>query len=142
MIQYRRFSFEMMWYAVIGVDKYNATKATTYATGTNKAVKDIVMDTMSYHRNNAFFESSFFVEDASFIRLKTLTIRYAQGKRLASKIAVEYALSFENLLTFTRYSGYDPEASIYTNNSFTDNAMDKGSYPNPLGIFMSVNLKF
>jgi TonB-dependent starch-binding outer membrane protein SusC len=142
MIRYKNFSCEMLWYAVIGVDKYNATKAATYLTGTNRAVRDIVLDTMNYITDWVFYESSFFVEDASFIRLKSLSFSYNQTLKKTSKIIVEYTLSFENLITLTRYSGYDPEATIYTNNNFTDNAMDRGSYPNPQGVYLSINISF
>jgi TonB-dependent starch-binding outer membrane protein SusC len=142
LVRYKNFTCEMLWYGVIGVDKYNATRASTYITGTNSAVRDIVMDTMNYHTNSIFYESSFFVEDASFVRLKTLSFRYTQPMKIASKVSIEYSLSFENLVTLTRYSGYDPEATSYTNNNFTDNAIDKGSYPNPRGVYLSINLSF
>jgi TonB-linked SusC/RagA family outer membrane protein len=142
MIRYKNFTCEMLWYAVAGVDKYNATKAATYVTGTNSEVRDIILDTLGCLRDNVFYESSFFVEDASFIRLKTLSFTYSQPKKIANKVSAEYTLSFENLLTLTRYTGYDPEATIYTNNNFTDNAMDRGSYPNPRGVYFSINLSF
>lgn len=141
-IEYKNFYCEMLWYGAIGVDKYNATKASTYITGLNSDVRDIVMDTLKFHTTNIFYESSYFVEDASFIRLKTLSFTYSQPKKIASKIKMEYTLSFENLITITKYSGYDPEASIYTDNNFTDNAIDKGAYPNPRGVFFSVNMTF
>lgn len=142
MIRYKNFTCEMLWYAVIGVDKFNATKACTYITGTNSHVRQLALDTMNFHLDNEFYESSYFVEDASFIRLKTLTFRYNQPKRIANRIDIEYSVSFENLITLTRYTGYDPEATIYTNNNFTDNAIDKGSYPNPKGVYFSINLIF
>jgi hypothetical protein len=140
--EYKNFYCEMLWYGAMGVDKYNATKASTFITGLNSEVRNIVMDTMKYHTTNIFYESSYFVEDASFIRLKTLSFTYSQPKKIASKISMEYTLSFENLITITRYSGYDPEASIYTDNNFTDNAIDKGAYPNPRGVFLSINMTF
>lgn len=142
LIRYKNFTCEMLWYAVIGVDKYNATKACTYVTGTNSNVKTLVMDTMNYHTDNIVYESSYFVEDASFIRLKTLSFRYAQPRKIAGRVGIIYTVSFENLVTLTRYTGYDPEATIYTNNNFTDNALDKGSYPNPMGVYFSINLSF
>jgi hypothetical protein len=142
MIRYKHFTCEMLWYAVAGVDKYNATKAATYVTGTNQGVRDMVLDSLKCLKNNVFYESSFFVEDASFIRLKTLSFTYSQPKKIANRIGAEYTLSFENLITLTRYTGYDPEATIYTNNNFTDNAMDRGSYPNPQGVYFSINLSF
>jgi TonB-linked SusC/RagA family outer membrane protein len=141
-IKFKNFTFEMLWYAVAGVDKYNATKASTYITGTNAAVRGIVLDTMNYITDKVFYESSFFVEDASFIRLKTLSLTYTQPKKFFSRIGAEYTLSFENLLTITHYTGYDPEATIYTSNNFSDNAMDRGSYPNPRGIYFCINLSF
>ncbi|MFO7659125.1 MAG: SusC/RagA family TonB-linked outer membrane protein [Bacteroidales bacterium] len=141
-IEYRNFSCDMLWYAVIGVDKYNATKASTYITGLNEEVGRIVRDTLSYIKSPAFYQSSFFVEDASFIRLKSLSLSYRQPKKIASKISITYAVTFENLFTITKYSGYDPEATIYTNNNFTDNAMDRGAYPNPRGYYFSINLSF
>ena len=141
-IEYKNFSCEMLWYAVIGVDKYNATKASTYLSGLNTEVRNIVMDTLSYMRSENLYKSSYFVEDASFIRLKSLSFFYQQPKKIASKIGITYSVSFENLITITKYCGYDPEATIYTDNNFTDNAMDRGAYPNPKGYYFSIKLNF
>jgi len=140
--EYKNFSCEMLWYGAIGVNKYNATKASTYITGTNADVRDFVLKKFKCITNSIFYESSYFVEDASFLRLKTLSFTYNQTKKIASKISMGYTLSFENLVTLTRYSGYDPEATIYTNNNFTDNAMDRGAYPSPQGVYFSINLTF
>lgn len=140
--EYKNFSFEMMWYGVVGVDKFNATKASTYVTGLNTGVRDFVLDTIRGVKSSAFYESSYFLEDASYIRLKTVSFSYRQPKKIASKVALEYTLSFENLITLTHYSGYDPEAAIYTSNNFTDNAIDKGAYPNPKGVYFSINMTF
>lgn len=142
LIRFRRFTCEMHWYAVVGVDKYNGTRAATYITGTNSDIRDMIADTLDFNRRAALYKSSYFVEDASFLRLKILTFRYEQPGKKPGGLSVEYAVSFENLLTFTHYSGYDPEATIYTDNNFTDNAMDRGSYPNPMGVFLSVQLSF
>jgi len=141
-IIYKNFSCEMLWYGVIGADKYNGTKASTYISGLNTGVKEIVSDTLRYLKTDIFYQSSFFVEDASFIRLKTLRFSYKQPKKIASRIGLTYTVSFENLITLTKYSGYDPEATTYTNNNFTDNAMDRGAYPNPRGYFFSINVSF
>ncbi|MBN1926411.1 MAG: TonB-dependent receptor, partial [Prolixibacteraceae bacterium] len=140
--EYKNFSIDMFWYGVFGVDKYNATKASTFITGTNQMVKEIVLDTMDYIKGNVFYESSYFVEDASFIRLKTLSFTYRQKQKIAKRIQLEYTLNFENLITITNYSGYDPESAIYTNNNFTDNAIDKGAYPSPRGVYLSIKLNY
>jgi hypothetical protein len=132
----------MLWYGVIGCDKYNATKAATFITGTNSEVRYMVLDKVKGITNQVFYESSYFVEDASFVRLKTLRFSYSPAKKIFSKINMKFTLSFENLLTLTQYSGYDPEATIYTDNNFTDNAIDKGAYPSPQGTYFSINLAF
>lgn len=141
-IEYKNFSCEMLWYGVIGADKYNATRAATYITGVNADIRNLVLDNYRCQSNPQIYDSSYFLEDASFIRLKTLSFSYAQPKKIASLLALKYTLSFENLVTLTHYSGYDPEATVYTNNNYTDNAMDRGSYPNPKGVYFSINMTF
>ncbi|MDA3890878.1 MAG: SusC/RagA family TonB-linked outer membrane protein [Salinivirgaceae bacterium] len=140
--QYKNFTFEMLWYGSIGFDKYNATKASTYLTGTNSEVQKIIADSMDFIVYEPFYQSSFFVEDASFIKLKTLSFIYTPQKKIIDRVGMEFKLSFENLITLTRYTGYDPEATTHTNNNYTDNAIDRGSYPNPKGVFFSINLNF
>jgi TonB-linked SusC/RagA family outer membrane protein len=140
--EYKNFSCEMLWYGVAGVDKYNATKASTLISGTNAEIKSFIDEKVRCFTDATFYESSYFVEDASFIRLKTLSFTYNQPGKVFSKINLSYTLSFENLITLTRYTGYDPEATIYTDNNFTDNAMDRGAYPSPQGVFFNINMTF
>jgi len=109
-------------------------------TGTNSDVRNIVLSKMNYHTGSVFYESSYFVENASFVKLKTLSFSYSPAKKLLSGVKMKYTLSFENLVTLTRYSGYDPESTIYTNNNFSDNAIDRGAYPSPKGVFFSINM--
>jgi TonB-linked SusC/RagA family outer membrane protein len=140
--EFKNFSCEMFWYGVIGCDKFNATKASTYISGTNSEVRKIVLEKLKCLTDPIIYESSYFIENASFIRLKTLNFSYSPTKKIASRIGIKYTLSFENLITLTHYSGYDPESTIYTDNNFTDNAVDMGAYPNPRGTYFSVSLTF
>ena len=140
--EYKNFSCEMLWYGVIGVDKYNATKAATYITGNHTGLRSMVLDTIHGVTDRIFYESSYFIEDASFVRLKSLRFTYRPTKKIAKRVRIEFSFSFENLITLTRYSGYDPEATIYTYNTFTDNAIDWGAYPNPRGYYININLDF
>ncbi len=132
----------MIWQAVIGVDKFNATRASTYYSQLNEDVYNIVHDSLSYHRDQYFYESSFFMEDASYIRLKQLNFIYKLRKPILGHVNVSVSLSFENLLTLTHYKGYDPEAAIYTDNIFSDNAIDLGAYPSPKSVFLGIDLTF
>jgi hypothetical protein len=141
-LKYKNLTLDMLWYAVIGVDKYNATRASTYITGLNSELSTFVADTNYVIASKAFYQSSYFVEDASFIRLKSISLSYSPEKPIYSKIHLTLTLSADNLITLTRYKGYDPEATIYTDNTFSDNAVDYGAYPNPRAYFIIVNLKF
>lgn len=153
---YKTISLNMLWYAVVGVDKYNATRAATYVAATNREINVFIYDSIkgiaspSLNSPNSsapkypgiFYQSSYFVEDASFIRLKQLVITYEPSKKIYDKIGLKLSLIVENLITLTHYKGYDPEATIYTDNNFSDNSIDRGAYPNPKAIFISATLKF
>ncbi|TMI64546.1 MAG: SusC/RagA family TonB-linked outer membrane protein [Bacteroidetes bacterium] len=55
-----------------------------------------------------------YVEDASFIRFRTITARYTFDKKILSKLKMKTLSAYitgENLLTFTKYTGQDPEIS-------------------------------
>ncbi|MDF2382713.1 TonB-dependent receptor [Nostoc ellipsosporum NOK] len=75
--------------------------------------------------------SSAIVEDASYIRLRNVTLGYNLPARLASKARMtnlRLYVSGTNLLTFTKYSGYDPEANTF-GQSTTLLGLDLGGYP-------------
>jgi TonB-dependent starch-binding outer membrane protein SusC len=139
---YKSFSIDMQWYAVIGANKFNATRAASIMTGTNREVNSYIADTIKAIKTKEFYQSSEFVDDASFIRLKTLTVNYSPSKKFFGYALISLSLSFENILTFTKYNGYDPEATIYTDNNFSDNAIDKGAVPNPKSVYFTVGLTF
>jgi TonB-linked SusC/RagA family outer membrane protein len=63
-----------------------------------------------------------FVEDASYLRLKTLSLGYTIPKDVVSKIGLSSArvyVSGQNILTFTNYSGLDPELTGTASNNLT-----------------------
>ena len=132
----------MRWYAAIGQEKYNATYAATIMAAVHRDVIPLIQDTVRVLGEDAYYESSAFVQDASFVRLKTLSIWYAPNWTYFSSGKFTFTLSFENLLTFTPYKGYDPEATIFTDNNFSDNSIDRGAYPNPKAVYFSIKLSF
>jgi TonB-linked SusC/RagA family outer membrane protein len=70
-----------------------------------------------------------YVEDASFIRFRTLTARYTFPKAIANKMKIKNLSGYvtaENLFTWTKYTGQDPEVSTRGSDPFrvaTDNSM-------------------
>ena len=141
-LQFKNITLDMLWYAVVGVDKFNATRASTYISGLNSEINNLIADTNRVIASEVFYQSSYFVEDASFVRLKSISLTYSPEKLLYDKIRMKFTLGIDNLITLTHYKGYDPEATIYTDNTFSDNAVDLGSYPNPRAYYISINLKF
>ncbi|WP_299778073.1 TonB-dependent receptor [uncultured Formosa sp.] len=95
--------------------------------------------------------SSRFVEDGSYIRLKNIAIGYNLPSDVIEKFGLEalrFSVSAQNLLTFTSYSGLDPEVNYYgrggDNNTSANTAQgfDFGNYPTVKSVNFSLNLKF
>jgi TonB-linked SusC/RagA family outer membrane protein len=137
---FKNFSLDLLWYAVKGVNKFNATRASTYMSGLNSEVEGFVNRGDASLTDSRFYRSSYFVEDASFVRLKRLTFSYQFPKKVFKYADLRMSMSLENFITLTKYKGYDPEASIYTDNSFSDFGVDRGAYPNPKSVFFSINI--
>lgn len=87
--------------------------------------------------------SSRVVEDASFLRLKTITLGYTIPKNFLKRYKIDNArlyLAAQNLWTITGYSGYDPEVSI-REGGLTP-GLDFSSYPRALSVSFGINLGF
>lgn len=71
-----------------------------------------------YNRGFNFVGSSRYVEDGSFLRLRSLTARYDFNQSLAKKLRLKsfgMYLTAENVATWTNYTGQDPEVAIKLN---------------------------
>lgn len=71
------------------------------------------------------------VEDGSFLRLRNITLGYNLPKSLVSSVRLRSArihVNAQNLLTFTNYSGYDPEVSSFGQDNLSA-GVDRGGYP-------------
>jgi len=87
--------------------------------------------------------SSRVIEDGSFIRLKTINFSYNFSKDALEKLKlsrVEIYLSAQNLITWTNYSGYDPEVSV--SRSLLTPGIDYSAYPKQKTMSLGLNLSF
>jgi len=88
--------------------------------------------------------SNRYIEDGSYIRLKTLSLGYTLPKKWTSPVKIKSAriyISSQNLLTFTHYKGYDPDVS--SNGQKAINAgNDTSAYPTSKSILGGVNISF
>jgi TonB-linked SusC/RagA family outer membrane protein len=86
--------------------------------------------------------SSYYVEDGSYLRLKNLVFAYHFLPRVYHKLGMQSLrvyISADNLYTWTNYSGYDPEVS-YHNKLIS--GLDYTSYPRSRTIVFGINAKF
>lgn len=87
--------------------------------------------------------SSWLVEDGSFLRLNNITIGYTLPKSAIEYIGISscrFFLAADKMLTFTRYSGYDPEVSASP--SMLTPGVDLTNYPSQKSLTMGINLNF
>jgi TonB-linked SusC/RagA family outer membrane protein len=84
------------------------------------------------------------VEDASYVRVKNITLGYSVPNALASRVGLNRVRAYvtgTNVLTFTDYTGYDPEISSF-NSSDAVIGVDFGSYPTSRTITFGIDLSF
>ncbi len=87
-----------------------------------------------------------YLEDGSYLRIRNIVLGYDLPKRWIEKANIDglrvYA-NIQNLHTFTKYSGYDPEVGVNQQDSsgFTF-GFDSGRYPAPRLISFGVNISF
>ena len=88
--------------------------------------------------------SSRYLEDGSFFRLRNVTLSYDFPKKLISKIKMSGAriyVSADNLFTYTRFSGMDPEVNLEVGD-YSLPGMYADIYPVPMSIVMGIDIKF
>ena len=96
-----------------------------------------------YKEGYNYLGSDRFVEDASFVRLKTLTLNYSFPKKICNRLGINTLSCFAtgyNLFTWTNYTGQDPEVEIPTKP--TDLAEDKATTPVSMRFAFGINLNF
>ncbi|NVO21256.1 MAG: TonB-dependent receptor [Bacteroidetes bacterium] len=95
--------------------------------------------------------STRYLEDGSYIRVKSLTLTYnINPASLSMKHIPHFSvyLTSENLLTFTKYSGFDPEVSTFSSNNQdatnqnTALGVDYGTYPQSRDFMLGVKVSF
>ena len=88
--------------------------------------------------------SSQFIENDSYLRLKNLVLGYTLNNSLASKIHAKQLrlyVSAQNLVTWTKYTGYDPEVNSFEQNN-TAQGIDYGAYPNYKTYLLGLSVTF
>jgi len=171
-LTYKNFDFTMFWYSSIGNDLFNNTKAFTdfnhfrgnrskrmleqswepgrtfKKPGEKYSKSDAILPQLNSSDNYSWGSAnSYFVEKASYLRMKNLVLGYTLPREWVQKATISNLrvyIQAENLITITKYTGLDPELTLRDMGSGSDLArgIDGGGYPNIIKYIFGVNLTF
>ena len=88
--------------------------------------------------------STYYLEDGSYLRVKDISLSYDVPKNAIDKLHLTRLMpyiSFSNLLTWTNYSGRDPEVNQYGNSGGVQ-GIDWGTYPLNRSFVMGLKVEF
>jgi TonB-linked SusC/RagA family outer membrane protein len=137
--EYKNFDFSMLLTGTLGNEIFNGSQRQDLRyTNRTTAILDrwtaegTSTETPRYtwiDVNNNYRVSDLYIEDGSYLRLKNIQIGYTLPSGILKRMGAStwrFYVSAENLLTFTKYTGADPE--IGARSSF-DIGIDRGIYP-------------
>ena len=154
---YKRFDLNFFFQGSYGNDIFNATRIDLEGMFDSKNQSTAVLRRWTEDNRNTDIpravgggnvdnvrNSTRFVEDGSYIRLKAVTLSYqiVQDRKVKTGInKMTVYLTGQNLLTFTKYTGFDPEVNAY-GLSATEQGIDYGTYPQARSLTVGVNVEF
>ena len=90
--------------------------------------------------------STRYIEDGSYLRIKNITLGYTFPKSVLQKAKIDNVrvyMNIQNLYTFTKYTGFDPEVGASTQDSSgLTFGVDNGRYPSPMTCSFGLNITF
>jgi hypothetical protein len=97
----------------------------------------------SFVNKNYIENSSMFLEDASFFRIRTVNLSYTFTKKVIRFVNnLQVYAQVQNLLVFTKYKGFDPEVSSNGGNTDRTAGVDYAAYPPARTVTLGLNLSF
>jgi len=147
------FNFQIDWLS--GAHVYNQTKEWMYRDGIHKDYENPITIDGETGAWTAFYRGvyaqrarngtkSYFYEDASYIRLRTISVAFDVARFAHMKVfrRLQLVVSGRNLITITKYTGMDPELSSGATNSPWDRGTDHSTMPNFRSYTVGLNLGF
>ncbi len=147
---WRGFDFNMFFQGVAGADIFDATYRTDVTAGNyptymlNRWTGEGTSNKYPILRagdNTNWQVSDLYIVDGSYLRLKNISLGYTLPRNLTRQISIERLRFFvmaENLVTWTKYWGFDPEIS----SGGKSLGIDKGVYPQARIWTVGLNLTF
>lgn len=152
-ISWKNWTVNIFFNAATGYNRLNISRYTAASmTGNSRFVtlRDAYLKGWDHINNKAeaaypsltntdsknYANSDFWLEDASFVKLKNVSISYRIPRRVAKFASIQLSVSAQDLFTITRYKGMDPE--VYT----SYDGLDYGAYPIPRTITFGAKIRF
>ncbi|WP_255491366.1 SusC/RagA family TonB-linked outer membrane protein [Dysgonomonas sp. ZJ279] len=147
---YKEFDLQIFLQGVAGNDIYNANRIWQESMSipqnqtikvldrwTGEGTSNSVPRAIYSDPNQNVRHSNRFIEDGSYLRVKNLTLGYTLPRSISQKAFLgmtRFYISCQNLLTLTKYSGFDPEVNV--------SGVDLSTYPVTRTLSVGVNVKF
>ncbi len=153
-VSYKNFELNVFVQGAHGNKMFNATYAAT-AVPTSDVAYPTLNEVSNYwtpqnttavwanpgsKTNRNIIESTRFLQDAGYVRFKNISLSYSLPKSLLKVSSAKLSISAQNMITFTKYKGFDPEASSTSAFSDADAGIDMGAYPSPKTVTLSLNI--
>lgn len=152
-IIWRNLSINLFFYGAFDYDRLNISRFTTASmSGGSRFItlRDAYFNGWDYVENKSdakyasvkntdnksYANTTFWLEDASFIKLKNVTISYTIPRHITRFADIQLSVSAQDIFTFTKYKGMDPE--VYSSYE----GLDYGAYPIPRTITFGLKLTF
>lgn len=137
---YKNFDMAMNWRGSWGNFNYNNVDSSKGSyqnilvreTDLSNGVANI-LETGFTTQDTKRFESDYYIQDASFVRLDNVSVGYTFNQNENASSLVKLTLAAQNVLLFTDYSGIDPEIS---------GGIDNNLYPRPITFTLGLNVNF
>ena len=144
---WRNWDLNLFFQGVYGNEIYNALRIRTEGNGNTATLSRVMKDVWTTTNTEGSipnpkgsarnqYDSNRFIESGAYLRLKNLQIGYTLPASLTEKAGISrcrFYLQGSNLLTLTRYTGYDPEVG---------GGVDYGNYPQARTVMVGVNMNF
>lgn len=153
-VSYENFELTMTWFSALGGTVYSGARSlmgrfddnSNYLSG----IQPWTPENPNTNTPRAFYGTTLnsrgdtdrWLEDGSFLRLKFVSLAYHIPESVMEKIGFAtgtVSVSAQNLLTFTKYSGLDPE---FRGPTIYERGFDHGAFPNLRTVFLGLNFGF
>ena len=158
---WKSFDLNFMLQGTHGNKIYNAFRTYTESVRAGNNYTTKVLDSYTYDPVNGNFprliitdpngngvdNSDQYLEDGSYLRIKTITLGYNFSKKLTNRVLIESArlyIGAQNLYTFTKYEGYNPDigGGQYQGSSLGVRGIDYSVYPLPRSYHVGFQINF